>query len=151
DVLRPLLSLEDCCFVTGQDAITLTGPATVEATRCTLGRHAALFHHHGENKPGEASVKLRECYAFVVDGPAFHLERDTGCQIDAQDCIFSLPEAAAEAEGGGGVLVLQTGESPGSLRYVGEHNYYHNLKAFWKQASALVNSSPVLALDAFKK
>jgi hypothetical protein len=145
-----MCTLENCCFVTGQDAVTLTGPAEVKASKCLFGRHAALFHHQGE-RSGVASLNLRDCLAFLTDGPAFYLDHDAGCRIDAQECIFSRPETLPEAGTGAGVLVLQTGEGLPDWRYVGEHNYYHNLEAFWEQTGAPGNPAPLLSLDAFKK
>jgi serine/threonine protein kinase len=147
---KDVVALENCCFVAGQDAVTLTGPAVVSASNCTFGRHAAIFHHYdGGTKPGEASLTVRKCYAFLMDGPAFHLDGDTGCLISAQDCCFSRPEDVGVAESSG-ILLLQTGDLPRGLRYRGDHNRYHNLQAFWKQTSILGKPIAITTLDAFK-
>lgn len=136
---RPNVGLESCFFRGGQEAVLLTRGAAVAANNCAFGPHAALFCFRGPNvRERETEIGLSHCSALLRgDQAAFHLDAGASCRLAVNHCLISCPAGASEVEGEGAVLVRQTGEPFGDLRFEGlAHNVYHNLTDFWLQESA---------------
>jgi hypothetical protein len=118
----------------GQDAVTVTGPATVRLTDCALGPHSALVHLRGGAGGGRGDVRLQHCSALLLDGAAFQVSDGAACRLDVRDSIFSRPSTPS-LSGAAATLVQQTGEG-GDVRFHGYGNRYHNLSAFWLKSSS---------------
>jgi serine/threonine protein kinase len=167
DSAPPRLALHACYFaalgntgspagvypVSGQDALSLSGGANVEATDCAFAPHAALFHFR--KGIGQAiAVTLLSSSAFLVDGTAFQLDDDVATTLRVSDCVFSHPLDNSAGSGGressvSANLIFQTSDGS-SLRYLGNDNCYHNLNAFWVKAS-LPDVTPVTVAGDWEK
>jgi tRNA A-37 threonylcarbamoyl transferase component Bud32 len=131
DTAKPILILNECLFVRGQRAVTLTGAGTVKPTGCAFGPHtAATFHVQGTSRPDAAEVRLASCSLFVVEGAVLRLQDGAGCHFGAANSIFSRPEGDA-AGAGSAALVQLTGSASGTFRFIGQRNCWHNLPAYW--------------------
>jgi serine/threonine protein kinase len=125
------LSLEECYFERAQSAVTLTGQqVAVRANNCAFGPHAVLFHLRGGGTRATNRIRLRNCSAFVVDGPVFRLDKDAACSLEVDHSVFSCPASRSGWED----LILQTDTvSRDQVRFYGRRNCYHNLNSFWKR------------------
>jgi serine/threonine protein kinase len=133
---EPVLTFKECYFETGQAAVALTGPATINAKDCAFGPHAALFHLRGRSRQTDTLLALTNCSAFVVDGPAFRLDRDAGCRLNVRYSVFSRPNGRLGTAGGPQPdLISQTNSPERNVCYVGQRNAYHNLNAYWVRSS----------------
>ena len=151
---RPNVSLEGCFFRGGHEAILLTRSAAVAADNCAFGPHAALFCFRGPKvHERDTEITLSHCSAMLRgDEAAFHLDAGGSCRLSVNHCLFSCPLGASEVEGDGAVLVRQTGEPLGDLRFEGlAHNVYHNITDFWVLESRRGVSHLALTLADFLK
>jgi serine/threonine protein kinase len=127
-----LVDLKRCWFEKGQAAVAIDGPATVSPDNCAFGPHCSLFHLYGDN-PSRTSMKLNQCSAFVVYGPAFRIDGTTACRLDVRHSIFSRQEP--EGVSYDSSLIHQMDARPGSetgaVEFHGQRNCYHNLNTFW--------------------
>jgi serine/threonine protein kinase len=141
--LRPALTAVGCYFARGEDAVLLSSPADLKMTNCAFGPHASQFHlPRRAAGPSGSLVELDHCSAFAVSGPIFRLDGGAGCQVSAQDCLFSCPpvdpsdlEAAPRGPIPEAHLFWQTGTTEPSVVYKGARNWFHNLN-FWVRAGA---------------
>ncbi len=153
----PQVTFDKCCFITGQEAVTWTGPASVLAQKCLFGNYSALFHGKADRSAAEARspgsrtgarIDLHQCCALLVNGAVFALDRDVRCSLAPSDCVFTCAADEADPEGGDAVLVRQDGPPGGTqIQYSGQRNTYHNLQALLVQDGQRVASS----LSAFRK
>ncbi len=149
---RSSVILERCFFRRGDHALTLLGSATVQFVDCAFGPHLSLFQLRGP-RVRETEVALRHCSALLEAGTtALHLDGGASCKLVANHCLISCPHSSLDPDGDGAVLVRQTGDQLGDLRYEIEHrNVYHNLAAFWVRESSARGSWPVAAtLEEFQ-
>jgi serine/threonine protein kinase len=129
----PHVAFKNCCFISGQEAVTWTGPARVSAQGCLFGPYAALFHGKTDPAAGArtgARLELRKCLGVLINGAVFALDREVNSVLEPSDCVFTCPTDAADPEGGDAVLIRQAG-TPGSLTYNGRQNAYHNIQAYY--------------------
>lgn len=137
---RPNLVLNNCYFGArqeggGQNAILVNGPASIRASQCGFGPHAAWFHWRGQ--PGqEADLRLNNSSGFLTEGVAFLFHGLGVCHLQIQDCLISCPISSQERPGRTACLVQQTGRLATDFQYVGKGNRYHNLGAFWVKETA---------------
>src|SRR5439155_16439847 len=94
---KPELILKECYFAHGQDAVALTGDATLRASNCAFGPHAAMFHLRGGNKLERTSLHVSDCAAFVLQGAAFLFEEGAGARLSVHRSIFSQPNLRPES------------------------------------------------------
>jgi hypothetical protein len=138
-----------CYFKTGQDAIAVEGAADIVAEDCGFGPHNALFHLRGKNNKPESKIHLRDCSAFVVNGPAFRLDEQAFCELWLDYSIFSCPESSIF--GDEQALILQTDDSVSPhVRYVGKRNCYHKFNLVWGWTSANKDQFHLITKDNFK-
>jgi serine/threonine protein kinase len=128
----PYVSLSECYFQEGQDAVVVEGLGDVRASNCGFGKHGALFHLRPSGMSGPAELQLAHCSAFVVRGPAFRLDGEATCHLAIKDSIFSCPDESGTL----GLhdqphLFRQTSTAVPAVRYIGERNCFHNLNALW--------------------
>jgi serine/threonine protein kinase len=129
EVARPILQLNECLFVRGQRAVTVAGTCIVKPTSCAFGPHtAAAFLVQGTNRDA-AEVRLMNCSLLVTEGSVLRLLEGAFCHLTATNSIFSRPDGDAAA--GGAALIQLAGSAPGTFRYMGQRNCYHNLSAYW--------------------
>src|SRR5262249_54466509 len=70
----PGVTFQDCVFESGQVAVALNGQVEAQAFQCLFRPHGSLFHLAGDPGEAPAKVKLKNCSAFVMYGPAFRLD-----------------------------------------------------------------------------
>ncbi len=152
--LRPSLFLERCLFRKGARAVWLDGDANVQLVDCAFGPHPSLFYLRGSALK-ETEVSLRHCSALLDSGAAvLHLDNGAACKkFLLNSSLVSGPRGATEAEGDGAVLVRQTGDSEGDLRYeVDQRNVFHNVTPYWVREKPQQAGTPLAStLDKFKK
>ena len=131
---RPNLTAERCLFRKGDHVLDLASGAGVQLVDCAFGPHLSLFALHSPRlRKRETEIALRHCSA-LLDGNSvvLHLDGGASCKLVVNHSIISCPQSGADVDGDGAVLVRETGDKFGVLRYEAEHrNVYHNLANFW--------------------
>lgn len=148
---RPSVTAERCLFRRGDHALALAAGASVQLVDCAFGPHLSLFHLRSP-RVRDTEIALRHCSALLDAGSAvLHLDAGASCKLAVNHSLVSCPQVANDADDGA-VLVRETGDKLGSLRYEAEHkNVYHNLANFWVRESSTRGSLPVAAnLDEFQ-
>jgi hypothetical protein len=143
---RPRVILRECFFGQGQTAVAIRGTAEVRAESCAFGPHGALFHMRGRSKASQATVSLKDCSAFVVNGPAFRLDDEGQYTISAQDCIFSCPSNAPRGGDRDEPHLLRLTSKGAQVQYSDAHTCYHGLYALW----ATSTGDPIVDWGAFR-
>jgi hypothetical protein len=163
----PRLELNECYFVGvqdlqtmdgiergGQDAVTVFGPAQVQAVNCALAPHAIPFHLADGSKAADTTLRLDNCSVMAAGAATvFRLDRGAGARFEVQNCLFARLDAAAEdaaVDKPRAVLIQQTGETAGLFHYIGLQNRYHNLDAFWLRPTAGEEEPEFTTWDAFQ-
>jgi serine/threonine protein kinase len=124
--------LKNCFFSHGQAAVAVRGWGDVRADSCAFGPHGALFHLRGRGKASQVGVTLKDCSAFVVNGPAFRLDEGGVYNISSQNCVFSCPTTAPRKreKSDDPHLLRLTGKGV-QVHYADALTCYHNLYALW--------------------
>lgn len=126
---RPRLAFEECYFVKGQAAVSITGTATVKQDNCALGPHLTLYHLRGKDRKWETELQLANVSAFVVHGPAFRLDEGATGLVTVVHSIFSSP-SQEPSKGDPPQFIHQTASTLLGLKYDGRRNAYHGINAF---------------------
>lgn len=127
--VRPRIEFDGCYFTGGQVAVAINGPAELNVKDCGFKPYAALFHLRGHTGKFGVAVKLQECSAFVMHGPAFRLDRDATCVLSLQHSVFSRPEPVFGADPPN--LIYQTESIEPAVRFESFQCVYHNLNSLW--------------------
>jgi serine/threonine protein kinase len=122
--------------VDNHNAVTLLGPATVQAMNCAFGPHTVLFHLRKGQRP-ETDLTLDHCSALLEDASVFKLDEGVTGRVVVRNSLFSCPDSPGTV-GHTANLIQQTGGLGGNpmLRYEGNDNRYHHLGKFWLIAGA---------------
>jgi serine/threonine protein kinase len=151
---KPSLILNGCYFARGQNAVTLTRPAEVEARQCAFGPHSTTLFDLQSERNGSTSrrhsVKLQNCSAFLVGDSAFRFEGGASCRLSVDNCVFSGPGSEAMPHGLA-ALIEQADSKPISLSYTNARNCYHNLKALWVRSSRQGSPETITDWNGFKE
>jgi serine/threonine protein kinase len=146
------LVLENCYFVDGQHAVSLSRPATVRASDCAFGPHlATLFRLEEKGRLAtllETTLNLQNCSAILTGGAVFRLEGAASRYLEVKECVFSRPEGNAGSQGAAS-LIVHSGDPAGDFHYSGRHNCYHNLASFWVELSAQEPEKAITSLSGF--
>jgi hypothetical protein len=140
---RPTVTLKDCLFTRGTQAVQLLGRANVYAQHCCFGPHGGgLIHFRDTGGPDDNGtgtlVRLENCSALLECGAVVWAEDGAGGTIQVGHCLFTRPAGETD-DTAGAVLVRQTGAAAGPLVYQGllgldgnsQRNGYYNLAAIW--------------------
>jgi hypothetical protein len=146
---RPTVSLKDCLFVRGPQAVQLLGRAEVYAQHCCFGpQSAAVVHLRDTGGPDDKGagtlVRLEHCSALLDGGAVVWAEDGAGGTVQVGHCLFSSVAGVSDPGQNGAVLVRQTGAVAGPLVYQAllgldghpQRNGYHNLAAVWGDETA---------------
>lgn len=130
---RPIVILRECLFDSnpqsgGQAAIALNGPAVLTATNCAFKPHGAFMHFRSECRQERTSIKMQNCSAFVVLGPAFRFDNQASAYVTVDQCAFTRPDNVLPPEGLPQPDLIFLADDA-SVKYVGRKNLYHNLNA----------------------
>jgi serine/threonine protein kinase len=151
---QPAIRLKECCFIHGQNAVTVTGPIQIEARQCAFGAHTgALFDLAADEKDslaGSAAVRLQECSAVVVGEAAFRLGPSVQAALETKRCLFSCPEKL-DARPFQAILIAESnGAGMPRCKYTGADNRYHNLKALWARTEGLEVLDAIVDLEGLR-
>jgi len=143
----PDVSFDRCYFPGGHQAVTWESSARVHLKDCAFGPHAALFHFRG-NKVDDAQLELQHVSAMLAERESvFLLSNGASARLVVNNCLFSRPGGELVEDENGAVLVRQTGEGVGRVRFESEsRNIYHNLWAYWVHGTNVRAAT----LDAFR-
>jgi hypothetical protein len=172
---QPHVTLEKCCFLGakavrradvptmgsdgwlkdvvagGQIAVAILGGASVRASDCAFGPHAALFRFEGKRTSSELAVD--DCTALAGDEWTLaYLGEDTTANVRTNSCFFGRLEAAPDA---GGMMMpserkptaclIRSARNADAKDYRGTSNRYLNLDAVRLRA----NDDAATAADSF--
>ena len=143
----PDAAFDRCYFPGGHQAVTWETSARVAVKDCVFGPHAALFHFRG-NKVDDAQLELQHVSAMLAEREAvFLLSNGASARLVVNNSLFSRPGGALVEDENGAVLVRQTGEGLGRVRFESEsRNIYHNLWAYLVQGASVRAAT----LDSFR-
>jgi serine/threonine protein kinase len=142
----PRVILDDCYFETGQDAVAVYGAGEIyPVNNCAFGPHNSLFHLRAGKSAAESVLKLKNCSARGLNGPAFRLDGDGRCLLEVDYSIFSRSDNPLIA-GDDPAFIRQTDSPKPLVRYFSKRNCYHNLGVLWGLAPAAIIGDP----EAFK-
>ena len=116
----------------GQTAVIVRGAATVRASNCAFGPHAALFRFP---EGPERTLTLNKCTALAGDDWTLAAVGDASVKVDASSCFFgrtgSTPDAMAMMNERKPLASLLRLNGPGASgsSYQGTSNRYLNLDA----------------------
>ncbi len=133
----PKVFLRECHFDSnsktgGQAAIALNGPVELDAANCTFRPHGAFFHVRQQSKAAQATVVLKHCEGFVVQGPAFRFDERASARVRVESSVFSNPNKSLlplPPSAGLPLATLIYVADDAALQYVGKQNLYHNLNS----------------------
>jgi serine/threonine protein kinase len=158
---QPAVRLIECCFIRGQEAVTVAGPLRVEARQCAFGWHTgALFDLGSDDNTGpagnpnigmqECSVGLQDCSAYLLGNAGFRVGQGVRATLEAKRCLFSCPERL-DLRSSQATLISQAPAAGTAWKYRGVDNRYHNLKALWARGDGLEGMESIAELDAFRE
>jgi hypothetical protein len=132
---EPDLLFERCWFRGGAQAVLCTGSSTIHLKDCAFGPHHTLVHFRGA-KVQDAELWMQLCSAMLDNSTAFALSDDAECRIVVGNSLFSDATAGVPEDQPGCVLIRQTADRPGKLRFESDQrNVYHRLTSYWMQGN----------------
>jgi hypothetical protein len=137
----------------GQVAVAVLGTASVSATNCAFGPHAALFAvSRSEGKPTSAELTVDRCTALAGDEWALaSLGEKTTAAVTARSCLFGRIDASPEAVGG---MMMPSDRKPTAclVRYAGTAGEYKGTSNRYLNLDAVrlkVNDDTAMTADSF--
>lgn len=134
-----LLTLDECLFYRGPNAVDLTDRCQLRVSQCAFGPHEVLFRL----RPAAARVtpnpsfeiaEFRHCTVMMRSGSIFQLEKGTSGTVRAGWCLFGRTADANDADD---AVLLRQKDAADEFVFAGlagaaaSRNVYHNV-VFWE-------------------
>ncbi|MBL8793944.1 MAG: serine/threonine protein kinase [Planctomycetia bacterium] len=132
---EPDLLFEHCWFRGGDQALLCTGATVVHMKDCAFGPHRSLVQFRG-SRVQDAELWMQLCSAMLENTTVFSVGDDAECRIVVGNSLFADASAGVAEDQPGCVLIRQSAERPGKLRFESDQrNVYHRLTSYWLQGN----------------